>query len=433
MRAGLGAGTLSALQHDQFRLLFSGLIAGNIAIWLQEFATGLLVVQIAVLDGHPELAAFYLGIRSLASAVPGIALGPFAGVFADRLDRRKLLLTTRSLSALIALTLAAVVITDRATFLNVILLSGAASAAFAFDPPGRQAMLANIVPARDLFSAMGMVRAAMQLAAAIGPLIGGTLVTPLGIGGILLVRAILDVACLATLRQMRSQPVIAGARDLSVLWSLRDGVRYIAGHPLIRWAVLMQVAFAACVQPLVQLLPALTVDALHATPVELSWLFGALGLGAITGAVLVASSSGVERRGMLMLACMISAGSVLIVLGLQRTLAGAMIALLATGVLQQLFLGTEGVVLQLSTPDRLRGRVMGTQSLIFMSASPVGVLIVGSLGSLFGITTAFMIAGATLLGLGTLAMIRLDGVRAFRSPMSYAEPALPEPSVELNV
>lgn len=424
MTGGLASGTLGAFRHQEFRLLFLGLISGNTGIWLQEFATGLLVVQLAAEDGHPELAALYLGIRSIAGAVPAIALGPFAGVYADRVDRRTLLVTTRSVSALVALALAASVLTDAATMLVVILLSAASSAAFAFDPPGRQAMLPTIVPVRDLFSALGLTRAGMQAASAIGPLFGGALIGPIGIGGILLVRAVLDVACIATLYQMRPQPAPPNASDVGVLGSLADGLRYVRSDTLIWWTVLMQVVFAASAQPVVQLLPALTVDALHASAVELSWLIGSLAVGAVVGAVLIAGSRSIERRGVVMLAAMIVTGVVLTLLGLQRTLVGSMLALFVIGVLQQLYLGMQAAVLQLSAPDRFRGRVLGMQSLIFMGATPFGVLIFGALGSAFGIANAFVMAGVVLLGAGSIAMLRLRIVRGFRT--SRAPLALPE-------
>lgn len=412
----LGASSaISALRHDQYRLLFGGLAASNLGIWMQQFALGWLVVQIAVNEGNPELGPLYLGLRSLASAIPALGFGLFAGVFADRMDRRDLLVRARIASSLIAIVLAAIVFSGRANIWSVMALSAAAAAAFSFDPPGRFAIVPKIVPPKDLFSAMGLTRAAMQAAHTIGPLIAGVLVIPIGVGGVLLAKAGLDVVSIGALTRMAAQPVEASARALGVLGSMREGLGHVLGTPLLRWLAVLQIVAALFAHSFMQLLPAVAVDTLRVGAVELSWLVAASGIGSLVGAFALASLQSVRPRGLLLLGLVLSVGLALILLGLQRELLGALLVLVGLGLLQQLYMGTQSVILQLAAPDRLRGRVMGMQPLIFMTLSPVGVFVVGALGTFIGISSAIALSGilVTVAALATAAKVSV--VRDLRS------------------
>src|SRR5688572_27385033 len=315
--------TLAALRHGEFRWLFSGLVAANLGLWMQEFALGWLVVQLAVRDGNPALAGFYLGLRSLAGAVPALAFGLFAGVYADRTDRRQLLIITRVASAVIAAVLAVLVITDHVNIFIVMLLSAASTAAFAFDMPGRHAIIPSVVPARDLFSAVGLMRASMQAAHAIGPIIAGLLIVPIGIGGVLLAKAALVTASIGAMLPMKPRPAHAGSRELGVLDSLREGVSHMRRDDVIRWCVILQIALSLFAQAFMALLPAVAVETLRVGATELSWLFGAVGIGALVGAFLIASVARVERRGRLMLSTFLAIGVALVLFGLQREMVGA--------------------------------------------------------------------------------------------------------------
>ena len=408
------ASTLSALRYGEFRLLFSGLVAANLGLWMQEFALGWLVVQLAVRDGNPALAGFYIGLRSLAGAVPALAFGLFAGVFADRTDRRQLLIVTRVVSAIVAAVLAVLVITDHVNIGIVMLLSAASSAAFAFDMPGRHAILPSVVPARELFSAVGLMRASMQAAHAVGPLIAGLLIVPIGIGGVLFAKAALVAASIGAMLPMKRRPAHAGARDLGVLASLREGLSHMRRDDLIRWCVILQIAFAFLAQAFMQLLPAVAVETLSVGATELSWLVAAVGSGALAGAFLIASVARVERRGGLMLGTMLAIGAALVLFGLQREVAGAILVLVAIGALQQVFFGALTVTMQLAAPDRLRGRVMGIQSVVFMGCGPLGVLAIGTLGTFIGVSNAILIGGLGVLLVATVVALRVPVIRELR-------------------
>ena len=407
------ASTFSALQHREFRLLFAGQTVANLGLWIQDFALGWLVVQLAVREGTPALAGFYLGLRSMAAAASGVAFGVFAGVVADRVDRRTLLLQARAAAGVVALLLAAAVLTDHATLPVVLLLSAASGAAWAFDPPTRQAMLPSIVPVRDLFSSIGLMRATMQAAHTIGPLIGGLLMVPLGLGGVLLTNAGGTLASLVALLPMRAQPPAADARETGVLRSLREGFVYVRDNDVLRWCTLSQLVFAILIQSFNQLLPAIAQDTLHAEALELSWLVAAAGVGSLAGALVITVFGGVRRRGVLLVGSLVSVSALTIVLGMQRELGPMLVVLVALGVNHQAFMGTQTIALQVASADRYRGRVLGLQTIVFNSAAPVGVLVIGTLGSAIGISNAVFAGGALALVLALL-MLRVPSLVGLR-------------------
>ena len=157
---------------------------------MQQFGLGWLVVQLAIHDGTPQLGPLYLGFVGLARAIPGLAFGLFGGVVADRVDRRRLLIVTQSSAAITAAILAALTITNNINIVEVVLLSAMNSIIFSFDAPTRQAMVPRMVPERQLMSAIGLNSAAFNGATLVGPLIGGALIVPFGVGGLMLANAI---------------------------------------------------------------------------------------------------------------------------------------------------------------------------------------------------------------------------------------------------
>lgn len=427
-RTDVPESTVGAFRHRDFRLLFGGILPSNVGYWMQEFAVGWLVVLVAQREGNPALAGFYLGLRGMATAVPSLVIGLVAGAYADRVDRRSMLVYSRLASALVALVLTIVIVTDQVGIAVLVVIAAASAAAYAFEPPTRQALLPRIVPDGDLFSAMGMMRAALQGSQTLGPLFGGLLIVPLGIASVALGKVGLMLLSIPFLRQMRPQPVVLEPGAPGVLGSLREGLRHMRADPLIRWCLILQLVFAVSAQAVIQLLPAVAVEMLGVGAVELSWLIAAVGAGTVLGAMFLATIGRVVRRGLLLLGLMVAGGATVVGLGLQRELPGALVVAAALGVLQQLFMGTHAVILQLGAPDRLRGRVMGTQAVIFQGVGPVGVLVIGSIGSLIGISTAIIGAGIVLAAVAIIAGFRVAVVRDLRrADNPLAQPAEPGP------
>src|SRR5438876_7056434 len=307
----------SALEHRDFRLFWVGLVVSNIGTWMQQFGLGWLVVQLAIKDGVPQLAPFYLGLVGLSRALPGLAFGLFGGVVADRADRRRLLLVTQSSAAVAAAVLAVLAITTQINIVEIVLISALNSIIFSFDAPTRQAMVPRLVSDRQLMSAIGLNSAAFNGATLVGPLVGGVLIIPFGVGGLMIINAISYVSIVVALLLMRPQPVVEYGSRLSMLDSIREGLLFIRGDPVLRWVVALSVATALLTRPYIQLLPAeaqfLVVGAL-----ELSWLLAASGGGALAGALFTASLGSWRRRGALLVAAAFAHGTLLTIFGMHH-------------------------------------------------------------------------------------------------------------------
>src|SRR5437870_1562167 len=228
---------LSALLYRDFRLFWIGLVVSNIGTWMQQFGLGWLVVQLAIKDGVPQLAPFYLGLVGLSRALPGLAFGLFGGVVADRADRRRLLLLTQSSAAVSAAVLAILAISNQINIVEVVLISALNSIIFSFDAPTRQAMVPRLVSDRQLMSAIGLNSAAFNGATLVGPLVGGVLIIPFGVGGLMLINAFSYLAIVASLLLMRPQPAIDYGPRLSLLESIKECLSFIRGDPVFRWVV----------------------------------------------------------------------------------------------------------------------------------------------------------------------------------------------------
>src|SRR2546430_5644784 len=401
---------LAALEYRDFRLFWIGLVVSNVGTWMQQFGLGWLVVQLAIRDGVPHLAPFYLGLVGLSRAVPGLAFGLFGGAVADRADRRRLLLVTQTSAAIVAGILGVLTISEHINIVEIVLLSAMNSIIFSFDAPSRQAMVPRLVSDRELMSAIGLNSAAFNGATLVGPLLGGVLIIPFGVGGLMLLNAVSYLAIVGALLLMRPQPVIEYGPRLSLLESIREGLRFIRHDPVLRWVVTLSVATALFTRPYIQLLPA-EAQFLGVGAIELSWLLAASGSGALVGALLTASLGTWKRRGALLVTAALAHGTLLMLFGTQRTVLGAMVFVGLTSLAVMVFMGMGSTLMQTRTPDALRGRVMSVQTMVFIGFMPLGQMLLGSVGTVAGINTAFLFGGILVTLLAGYAAIRVSALR----------------------
>jgi MFS family permease len=400
----------SALEHRDFRLFWIGLVVSNIGTWMQQFGLGWLVVQLAIKDGVPHLAPFYLGVVGLSRALPGLAFGLFGGVVADRADRRRLLLLTQSSAAIVAAILAVLAFSGQINIVEVVLLSALNSIIFSFDAPTRQAMVPRLVSDKELMSAIGLNSAAFNGATLVGPLLGGVLIIPFGVGGLMLINALSYIAIVVALILMRPQPVIDYGPRLSMLESIKEGISFIRGDPVLRWVVVLSIATALLTRPYIQLLPA-EAQLLGVGAVELSWLLAASGGGALVGALLTASLGGWRRRGALLVGAAFAHGTLLMFFGLQHSVVGALVFVGLTSLAVMVYLGMANTLMQTRAPDALRGRVMSVQTMVFIGFMPLGQMLLGSVGTFIGINNAFLVGGVIVTGIAAYAALRVSALR----------------------
>jgi MFS family permease len=382
---------------------------------MQIFALGILVVQIAAREGAPELAPFYLGLMGLARALPGIALTLVAGAVADRVDRRRLLLVTQSVMALSTAGLSAAAFADVVTMPIVLVASAIHSAAFAFDNPARQSLVPRLVPLPVLPSAIGMQSAAFNGASIIGPLLAGLLYIPIGIPALLAVNAASFAVIIVALALMRPVPPLH-SHAASLLASVALGARYVRKNPTLIWILVVSGTVFSSVGPMGALLPALAGESLYSGMSWLSLLLTALGLGAFTGSVFVMNVGRVRGLGRVFVAGAMVNGMGLVAFAVTYEPLVSLVLAFVIGLSGTLMAGMGNNILQATTADTYRGRVMSLWGILFIGIMPVGQLLLGVLGSLLGIHTSLFVGGAVALAAGVYAARRVPELVHWRAP-----------------
>lgn len=403
----------AAFRYRDFRLFWIGHTVSNVGTWMEMLGQGWLVVQLAIADGSPQLAPFYLGLVGLARAIPGLGLSLVAGAVADRADRRQLLLITQVTAGLLAVILATLVITNTVTIAVVIMLAAVRSSVFSFDVPSRQSLVPRLVPRHHLMSAIGMNQASFNGPQIIGPAIGGVLIGVTGgVGALFVANAVSYLGVVVALLLMRPTPAPERAEDRpSMVESVREGLAYMRHDPVIRWTIVLAVTIAFFARPYIFLVPAFAANVLLVGATELSYLMAGAGVGSLAGSLLVANLGSARRRGLLMLIAIGATGASLMLLMVQRDLTIAIAVSLFVGLSAIAFNGLTNTTLQTTAPDRMLGRVMSIFAMIFMGIMPLGQLALGALGSAFGIDVVLFAGGAATLAAATYAFFRVPAIR----------------------
>jgi MFS family permease len=381
---------LAALRFRDFRLLWLGLLISNLGTWMQFTATGFFVARMA---GTPHRAALDLGIIGAARAVPVLLLSPLAGVVADRLPRRRVLFVTNVTMALTALMLALLASAHRLDLLSLVLLSAINSAAFGFDSPTRQSWVPFLVDRQHVGNAVGLSSVAFNAPAVIGPALAGLLIVWIGVAGAFYFNAAATLAVVAAVMLMRPSPPAELQRE-PMFRAMHQGVVFIARHPALRWIMLAQLVTALLTRPYGQLVPALAVNLLHAGARGLGWAVSAIGVGGFAGALVTAYFAPRERRASLWLqsALLMSVG--VFALYFVPTLASALPVLFAVGVGTLASMGATNTLIQVLSPDDVRGRALAVYTMIAIGVVPLGSLVDGAIATAIGLRMTFALAGA---------------------------------------
>ena len=413
---------LEAFRSRDFRYLWVGLTVSNVGAWMQVFALGLLVVHIAERDGKPELAPFYLGLIGLARAVPGLVFTLVAGAVADRVDRRRLLLVTQTTMALNAGALALIAFMGVANLWHVLVVGIIGSAAFAFDNPSRQSMVPRIVPLRVMPSAIGLQSASFNAASVIGPVLAGILYVPIGIPGLLAANALSFTAIIAALWVMPALPPVSASTH-SLLASIRQGASYVRGDRHLLWILVIVATISVFAGPTSALLPAVAGESMWNGMSWLSLLLGAMGAGSFAASFVTMSVGRVRSLGVIFVIAALGNGVMLTLFALSTDPIAALVFSFGVGFAGTLLAGMGNNMLQATTDDAYRGRVMSLWAFTFVGLMPIGQLALGVLGSLLGIHSALVIGGAISLGAGVYTLFRLRLLREWRAPVRRIEVA----------
>ncbi len=401
---GALATSFRALRHRNFRLYWSGQLVSLIGSWMQSVAQSWLMHRLT----H---SAFMLGLLGFAQFVPVLLLALPAGVIVDRVDRRRLLLATQTLMLLQATVLAALVTTGAVKPWMVLVLAFVYGCVNAFDLPGRQSFVIEMVGREDLPNGIALNSAAFNTARIAGPAVAGILVAVVGEQGCFWINAASFLAVIAGLVRMRlpaREPVAAQP----VGSTLREGLRYVWASGPIRTLLVLLACTTAIGFQYSTLLPVYARDLLHRGPGTYGLLLAAFGAGSLVAALRMTQrlDRWALRRNLLV--GLTIAGFGMVTFAWSRWLPLSVLAGFSAGYGMILYVSSTNTLVQLTTSDEYRGRVMGFYTLMFVGTAPLGALAVGTIAQRWGAPVATSVGSLALLGGALWVAARLREIAA---------------------
>jgi MFS family permease len=395
-----------ALRHRNFQLFFSGQLISLVGTWMQTVAQSWLVYK---LTG----SGLKLGAVGFASQIPVFLFAPLGGITADRSNRQRVVIATQAASMILALVLAALTLTHRITVKEIFVLAALLGVVNAFDIPGRQAFLVDMVGKEDLMNAIALNSSMFNGARVVGPAVAGVLVARLGEGWCFFANGVSYIAVIVGLLMMNVHAPARASVQTSPLEHIMEGFRFVSRTTPIRALLLLLGVVSVTGMPYVVLMPIFADRILHnggqelasligshdLGAVRLGLLMGAAGVGALLGALTLAMRSGIKGLGTWVSVCCAGFGVSLIVFAFSTSFWLSVLLLLPVGYFIMLQMASSNTLIQAMVPDALRGRTMAVYSMMFMGLAPIGALLGGALSDRLGAPWTVAIGGlASVMG-----------------------------------
>lgn len=394
----------SLRRHRNYRLFFAGQVISVTGSWMQNIGLAWLVIELT----HSPVA---VGGLAFARFLPFTVLGLFAGVIADRLDYRRLVIATQAASMGVSALLTVLVLGDWATLPVVYALAALLGVALVFDAPGRHALTFQMVGRDELANAVALNASLFNASRVVGPAVAGVVIAWVGVGACFLVNTVSFLAVLASLLAMRAAdlfPVVQAAERPEILRGTREGIVYAWRSPEVRLVLAIVTVISTVGFNFHVLLPLLASETLKTGPEVFGILSACFGAGALAGALL---SAGFGRASWKLLVAGTAGFSFSMLALAPLTAVWACAALLfVVGVCFTLWTANANAILQLGVPDHLRGRIVGLYLFAFAGLAPIGGLLAGWLTDAGGTELAFLVGGASGLAMAALAATRLRGL-----------------------
>jgi MFS family permease len=410
-----------ALSHRNYKLFFSGQSISMIGTWMTRIATSWLVYR---LTG----SALLLGVVGFAGQIPSFVLAPFAGVIVDRWNRHRLLVATQVLAMIQSFALAILALTGYIKIWHVIALSVFQGLINAFDMPARQSFVVEMVEKRDdLPNAIALNSSLVNAARLLGPSIAGVVIAAVGEGWCFFIDGISYLAVITSLLAMNVVSAVTKAiKHANVLQQFREGFAYVYGFPPIS-KILLLLAFVSLVgMPYTVLMPIFANDILKGGPYTLGFLMAASGIGALCGAVFLASRKTVLGLGRYIPRMAGLFGLGLIAFSFSRMIWLSLVLMVATGLGFMVQMAVSNTIIQTIVDEDKRGRVMSFYTMAFMGTAPFGSLLAGALAARIGAPNTLLIGGLGCV-LGAVWFQRaLPRLRQYVRPIYKEKGILPE-------
>jgi MFS family permease len=403
----------SLRRHRNYRIFFTGQLVSLAGTWMQNVALAWLVLE---LSG----SALAVGALAFWRFVPFTVFGLAAGVVADRVESRRLVMATQASAMAVSVILAVVTLTDTATLPLVYVLAALGGVTLAFDAPGRQSLTFQLVGPRELPNAVALNAGLFNGSRIVGPAIAGLIIATAGTGICFALNAVSFLAVLAALASIRADELHAVERDPSarLVAGTRRALGFVRRDPELRLVLAVVTVVSTVGFNFHVLVPLLASETLHVGPEGFGLLSASFGVGALAGALATATFREASWR--LFAAGGAGFGVLALALAPVQSAGLAGVLLFGTGVSFTLFTANANALVQLGSPDKLRGRLIGLYLFAFAGAAPIGGLLAGWLAEIGGTRLAFAVAGGT-----SLAAVAVANFRRSRSPVLRDQPASP--------
>jgi MFS family permease len=411
---------LRALRSRNYRLFFTGQTVSLIGTWMTQIATSWLVYR---LTG----SAWLLGIVGFASRIPTFLLGPFAGVWVDRWNRHHTLVVTQILSMAQSFALAWLALAGIITIREVVWLGLAQGVINAFDMPARQAFVIQMVEDRaDLGNAIALNSSMVNTARLLGPSIAGVVIAAVGEGYCFLIDGFSYLAVIASLLAMRIAATQPRSTEKAIWQELKEGWGYVTRFVPIRSILLLLALISLVGMQYTVLMPIFAGEVLHGGAHTLGFLMGASGVGALAGAMFLATKKSVLGLGRLVPLAAAIFGAGLIALGLSRFLWLSLVLMLFVGGAMMTQLAASNTILQTIVQDDKRGRVMSFFAMAFLGMAPFGSLLAGALAHQIGAPRTIMMSGTICIAGAAWFASQLSVIREHVHPIYRTLGIIPE-------
>lgn len=401
-----------ALTHRDFRLLWMGAFTSSVGTWMQKVAQAWLIVTMT-----GSRSARFLGFDTFLGELPLLLFTVIGGVFADRRDRRHMILMSQTIQMLVALVLAALIYTRRIHIAHVLTFSFIAGCARAFGGPAYQSLIPTLVGKEHLPNAIALNSIQFNLAQVIGPVVAGAALAAFGMAacfGLNGVSFLFVIAAILALRHVHVPPVATE----SIVAQLRDGLRFVHGSPNLITVMALGFSTAFLGTPLLTFLPVITKDVFHRDVGFYTQLMTFSGAGAVMGALIVAWLGKNKHMGRILLIVLALFGAIIVAFGLSRWTSLSALILFTGGSLFVMSSSLLTSLAQILAPPNLRGRVVSIYLVAFMGGSPLGSLTSGWLVARVGSAPMMLVVNGTALTLVAIYfLIQREHLKDIRNPL----------------
>lgn len=396
--------TFTALHYPNYRLWFIGQLVSLAGTWMQSTAQGYLIYELT-------RSASFLGYVGFVGGIPSWVFTLYGGLIADRFARRTIILLAQSAMMLWAFILAGLVFMHLVQPWHVLVLALLNGVANAFDAPARQAFVVELVDRKDLTNAIALNSTMFNAAAVVGPAIAGAVYALFGPAWCFMVNGLSYLAVIAALLQMQLQPVEVAPRSGSMLAAVRQGLGFVAHDSVIRILTVNMAILSLFGVSIVTLFPAWAVDVLHGDVRTNGLLLGARGLGAMSGALLLASLGRTSARGRWWTIGSFVMPVAMVLFALARWLPLSLLLLVVVGWGFMVIANSSNALVQTRVPDALRGRVMSVYTLTFFGGMPLGSLLAGQLADRMGEPAVVLMNAGVIFLTAVVVWLALPSIR----------------------